>query len=273
MSVSITQLTTLVELWSRHSEPESYDVVRSVSLAQALETGPPSPPAVLALAYRLVQEVHNAVGWRLPENAAFSRCKSGLASVKHTCGLLIEEVCTQLASSEGKVALIGALGMSRSLFGYWDVLPAQGEVLVCLGDDRPDPRPSSPFSLRGVRRVGSGTLGDEALEQLRPAVINGYEVLVPSAELVSAGTNGQNLEPGDLESLVFCAAVYHAAQTDHWDRVLGLAEALGRGRAPVEAAMRLGITDWLGLSIGPITRLSVTLRDLLGRKPTALFSF
>jgi hypothetical protein len=30
--------------------------------------------------------------------------------------------------------------------------------------------------------------------------------------------------------------------------------------------MRLGITDWLGLSVGPITRLSVSFKGLFGAR-------
>jgi len=272
MPVTTTQLTTLVELWSRRSAPESYDIVRALNLAKELEAGSAVAPAVLSLAYRLVQDIHAAVGWQLPRSVGLPRCKSARASVRHTCSLLVEQVSSQLVSSDGEVALLGALGVSQSLFGCWDSLPAQGELLVRLDDDCVDHHPSSVFALRNVRWIGAGALPESARDHLRPAVLRDRTVFVPSPEMVAAQTDGSSPEPVDLEGLVFCAAAHQATHADRWGLVLDLAKELERGRTPVETAMKLGITDWLGLSIGPVARLSVTLRGFLGKTRTALFS-
>lgn len=264
MNATILHTTALYEIWQRRHEPESNDLIQVLRLAGILESDTKAPQALLGLAFRLAHDVHEAAGWAIPAGVHLARCFSAATSVRQTALMLLEEVRPHLRRVEGPVALLGALGASQALFGCWDMLPAQGEILVRLGDGQADPVPNAPLSQHGVRWTGAGHLGEDLQEWTTPATLVDRQVLVPKPELLVARANGLDEESPDLAAVVFCAAAYLTAGAGTWAQALELSRDLGRARAPVETAMRLGITDWLGLSVGPITRLSVNVRGLLG---------
>jgi hypothetical protein len=261
-----TDLATVLDVWHRRQEPESNDLVRAVRLAERFESDPESPQVLLALAYRLVSDVHEAAGWALSPQLKLSRGASAAASVRHSCTLLREKVASELRRVDGAVLLWGALGASQSLLGCWDALPAQGEVLVRLDQPDPNPFPGDPFGARGVRWAGTGELGEVLRQHARSTHLGDRQVLVPAPALYVALGNGVHPGGAEVAALVFCAAAKAVSEAGSWDAALGLAHSAGRGRAPVETAMLLGITDWLGLSVGPITRLSVAFSRLAGRR-------
>jgi len=263
VATAVSDLTTLVELWYRRQEPESYDHMAALNLASRLEADPEANPAVQGLAWRLAEEVHRAAGWSMPSTPKLPRCCSAAASVRHANTLLVEEVRSELRRENGRVVLLGALGASEALFHCWDALPGHGEVLVGL--DRGDAKalPASALDQHGVRWAGPGDLGESLARHSRPQTLGGLAVYVPAPELLVARAQGLARSGNDLTALVFTAAAYATTQAGRWEEALHLAKRLGHGRSPVETAMQLGITDWLGLSVGPITRLSVGFRSLL----------
>ena len=272
MAASITQLTTLVELWQRRHEPESHDLLRALRVAEELERDPATPQVLLALAQRLVLDVHEAAGWSVPGNLFLPRCTSASASLRQTYTLAADHVLREVRNVREPVILMGLLGASQSAFGCWDALPTQGEVLVRVGDRRADSYENIPLNQHGVRWAGAGEHGRLLDLHTRSVALGDRKVLVPNPELLVARAHGLPSNPNDVNCLVFCAAAYAAATAGHWDQALELAGELGHGRAPIEIAMRFGITDWLGLSVGPITRLSVTLRGLVKpHRSAALF--
>jgi hypothetical protein len=264
VTVIKASLTTLIEVWQRRHEPESYDLVRTVRIAQDLEADPGSLDVFLALAFRVVQSTHEAAGWETPRGLQLPQCSRAAASIRESCSRLGDSVAAELHGSAGDVVLMGALGASQSLFGCWDVLPAQGEVLVRLGDRTTKPSLTVPLAQNGVQWAGVGELGDVLESMTNATELAGQPVRVPRPELYLAHAHGVPSDPDELNALIFCAAAYAVKTTGQWDAALALSKELGNGRTPVEIAMRLGVTDWLGLSVGPITRLSVTFKNLLG---------
>jgi len=257
---------TAFEVWERRHEPESADLLRALRLAERLESDQDAPLALLSIAHRLVVDLHEAVGWRVPAGVRLSRCASVSASIRHGCSLLLERVRAELGRPDGTVILWGPLGASKALFGCWDALPAHGEVLVRVDDRDLDPLPSDPLGQHGVRWAGTGELGRVMAHRSVPTTIGERQVLVPSPGLYVALANPLRGDESGVAALVFCAAARAVATAGAWVETLELAHSLGRGRAPVETAMRLGITDWLGLSVGPVTRVSVALSRLVGRR-------
>ena len=209
---------TLLEVWDRRHEPESHDLLRAVRLAERLEADPEAPQALLALAHRLVVDVHEAVGWQTPNGVKLARCASAAASIRHGCTLLLDEVRAELGRADKPVVLWGPLGASWVLFGCWDALPAHGEVLV-----RPDGRdldllPSNPFGQHGVRWAGTGDLGDVMANRTEPATLADRDILVPHPSLYVALVNGLQGDGSEIAGLVFLAAARAVTRANGWTK-------------------------------------------------------
>jgi hypothetical protein len=270
VSIERRHVQTLVEVWSRRDEPETADLQRALHNAEALEADRTSPVHLRAFAWHLTLDTHRAVQWDLPAEVQLSGCRSAAASLAHANTALMQEIADQIREVSGRVLVLGALTAGRSVFGRWDLLPARGALLVPLGpaDTRLPPITDLPMG-PGVVWAAPGRWRG-LLERLSSvADLFGSEILMPAPELVAARVADRRLHPPDPETLLFCGAVLGAATAGSWHEVLRAAAVLGRGYAPVEAAVGLGLDRRLGLRIHPLQRMLLGLRRLLsGRKKT-----
>lgn len=262
-------LQTLVEVWARKDEPETADLRRALHIAQVLEDDPAGPTHLRAFAWNLVVETHRSVGWDLPSDAQLSSCRAAAASLSHASSLLISEIAEQVNGAAGPVLLLGALAAGRSVFGRWDLIPANGALLISLEPEETGlPGAADLPTTHGLHWAAPGSLREVYEEHAFPARLDGGQVLVPRPELVAARSPSQTLQPDDPETLVFYGAALAAVSAGNWDEVMSIARALGHGDAPLDLAANLGLDRRLGLDLGRVRRSLMTLRRLLHRSPS-----
>ena len=265
MRRTLERLKLLIELWSRREEPASHDLRQAVRIAERLDGDGSAPVAMKALAYRIVTELHTMAGWEVDESAALSACRSAATSVAQTSQLLLQEVETQLRGAPGPALILGVLGAGRRLFGRWDVLPATGSQLVQRFDFDGELPSGSQFPVhRGVRWTASDDHHSLLVAGAVDAELGRCRVQVPDPVVTAARAGTRVCDPREVEGIVFAAAAHAACEAGRWDEVLETARGLGHRNAPVECAVHLGIDRWLGLSVGPVTRLGIGLRRMVG---------
>jgi hypothetical protein len=185
--------------------------------------------------------------------------------VAHGCQLLLHEVVSEVRKAETPVMALGVLAASRSLFGRWDMLPARGALLIALEEDLDQITfVDVSATQHGVRWGHAGSLREPLRANCRGATLNGLLVHVPTPELIAARAATHNTGPADLATFLFCASSYAAVQRGAWDHTVTLARQIRRAGAPIDAALRFGLADWLGIEIPPLTRIRVKVRNLLG---------
>ena len=266
MPISIRLLQTMVEIWVRKDEPETADLQRVLHAAQVLENDPSSPTHLRAFDWHLAVETHRAVGWDLPTDISLASCRAAADSLSHSASLLMEEIAEQIRGVESPVLLLGAFAGVRSVFGRWDLLQANGAILVSLDlEDKRRPAGTDLSKIHGIRWAAPGRLRNLYEKHASPVALNGGQVLVPRPELVAARSNLRPLRPEDPETLLFCGAAFVASSSGRWPNVLRISKFLGRGYEPLEAAVQLGIEDRLGLEVSTAQRALLALRRLLRR--------
>jgi len=254
----------MVEIWARKDELETADLKRVLHAASALEDDPSSPTHLRAFAWHLVVETHRAAGWNLPSDVSLASCRAAASSLSHASSLLINDISEQVHGVEGPVLLLGALGASRSAFGRWDLLPADGAFLIAL-DNEDEPTSTTLPEAHGIHWAAPGQLRSIYGANSFPVALNGDQVLVPLPALVAARGASRALRPEDPEALLFCGAALEAASSDSWPEVMRIAKALGNGTAPIDLAVQLGIDTRLGLEVGKVRRSMLALHRLLRR--------
>jgi hypothetical protein len=265
MSVTIGVIQSLVELWHRRHEPEGPDMPRTLSIARSLEADSTAPPYLRSFVWYLVNDVHEAAGWPIPPDQAFPQCHGAAVSVSHGCQLVLNEVTSEVRKAETPVMALGVLAAGRSLFGRWDMLPGRGALLLPLDEDQDQITFTDALvTQQGVRWGHAGSLRKPLLSHSKGATLNTLPVHVPTSELIAARAAIQPTGPSDLETFLFCASAYASVQRGTWDRTVQLAEDIRRNGAPVNAALRLDLADWLGITVPPLTRIRVKVRTLLG---------
>ena len=255
----------MVEIWARKDEPRTADLQQALHIAEILETDPSSPTHLRAFASHLVVEVHRGAGWDLPAGASLASCHAAAASLSHSASLLTEEISEQIDGVASPVLLLGALAASRSLFGRWDLVPANGALMISLDPDdgrgRPDGTDMS--EVHSLRWAAPGRLRRIYETYARPVALDGARVLVPQPELIAARSTMRHLRPQDPQTLVFCGAALDAATRGRWREVSQIAKILGRRGMPTEIAFTLGIDQRLGLQISHTRRAVLTVRRFL----------
>jgi len=254
----------MVEIWDRKDELQTADLRRVLHAANNLEDDPSSPTHLRAFAWHLVVETHRAAGWNLPSDVSLASCRAAAASLSHSASLLINDISEQVHGVAGPVLLLGALGASRSIFGRWDLLPADGAFLIALDDE--DEAIATTFSeAHGIHWAAPGRLRSIYGANSIPVALNGDQVLVPLPVLVTARSYSRSLGPEDPEALLFCGAALAVANDDAWADVTRIAKVLGHRDSPIEVAVELGIDDRLGLEVGKARRSMIALRRLFHR--------
>ena len=254
----------MVEIWARKDELETADLKRVLHAAGTLEDDPSSPTHLRAFAWHLVVETHRAAGWDLPSDVSLASCRAAAASISHASSLLINDISEQVQGVAGPVLLLGALGASRSVFGRWDLLPADGAFLLAL-DDEDEATSTNLSEAHGIHWAPPGVLHSIYGANSFPVALNGDQVLAPLPVLVAARTASRALRPEDPEALLFCGAALEAASSDSWPEVMRIAKALGNGTAPIDLAVQFGIDTRLGLEVGRARRTMLALHRLLRR--------
>lgn len=263
MPISTRLLQTIVEIWARKDEPETADLRRVLHAADVLEGEPSSPTHLRAFAWRLVVETHRAAGWDLPSDVSLASCRAAADSMSHACSLLVSDVAAQIHGVASPVLLLGGLADSWSVFGRWDLVPADGVVLVALSQRDEDHLGSVELPVTsGVRWASPGTHRELFEECTVPAAFNGDQVLVARPELVAARVADRSLGPEDRSALVFSGAAHVVGD---WNEVSRIAKRIGRATAPTEAAVALGLDSYLGLKTGRLQRWLNPLRRILRR--------
>ena len=257
----------MVEIWARKDEPQTADLQRALHAAKVLEADPSSPTHLRAFAWHVVTETHYAVGWELPADVSFASCRAAAASLSHSASLLIDDIAEQVHDIASPVLLLGALAASRSVFGRWDIVPANGALLISLDLEEEQGRPDGANlpEVHSLRWAAPGKLRGIYEQHASPAALNGAKVLVPHPELVAARTTFRHLRPDDPETLLFCGAALASAAAGHWKHVIRIARTLGHTTVPLEIAISLGIEDRLDLEISRTRRLSLAVRRFLRR--------
>jgi len=256
----------MVEIWARKDEPETADLQRVLHAAQVLENDPSSPTHLRAFAWHLAVETHRVVGWDLPKDANLASCRAAAASLSHSASLLIEEIAEQVHGITSPALLLGAFAGCRSVFGRWDLLPANGALLISLDfEEKSRPAGTDLSEIHGIRWAAPGRLRNLYEKHASPVALNGSQVLIPRPELVAARSNLRPLRPEDPETLLFCGAAFAASSSGRWPNVLRISKFLGRGYAPLETAVQLGIEERLGIEVSTTQRALLALRRLFRR--------
>jgi hypothetical protein len=266
MAVSLGLVKSLIELWSRRSEPEGPDVPRALSIARSLDTNDDAPAYIKGFAWHLTKAVHEAAGWDIPDNENLSRCHAAAASLEHASALLMSDISAEVAKSDDLVLVLGVAAASRSLFGRWDLLPANGALLVSLvpPEDEITHVDALPVH-RGVRWGSAGSKLAMLDRHSTTVQMNGMTVRVPNSELIAGRTTGKTGEPGDLETFLFSAAAYDATNSGSWKYTRRIAKRLDHETSPRKAVLNLGLADWLGIEVPPLTKVRIKVRTLLRR--------
>ena len=252
MPISTRLLLTMVEIWARKEEPETADLRRVLHAAKVLDEDPSSPTHLRAFAWRLVVETHRAAGWSLPADVSLASCRAAGDSLSHACTLLITTVAEEIQGVDGRVLLLGGLADSRSVFGRWDLVPAEGVVLVALDGESNGHLASADLPpTRGIRWASPEQCRELVDEPARPATLNGLEVLVPRPEMVAARIAGRTPDPEDAAALVFCGAAFAA---EDWDDAIRIAKTLRRSSDLSATAVALGLEKYLGMESGGVRR-------------------
>ncbi len=264
MAVTIGFLQALVELWHRRHEPAGPDVPRALSIARSLEADATAPPFLKSFVWYLVNHVHDAAGWSIPPNEAFPQCHAAAISVAHGCELMLYEVTSEVRKAQAPVMALGVLAAGRSLFGRWDMLPARGALLLPLDTDLDESTFVDAFTSQlGVRWGHAGSLRKPLLANSKGSALNTLPVHVPTPELIAARAAAKPTGPEDLETFLFCAAAYATVRRGTWNHTVELARQIRRDGAPLDAAIRLGLTDWLGIDVPPLARIRIKVRNIL----------
>jgi hypothetical protein len=261
----------MVEIWARKDKPQTADLQRALHAAKVLENDPSSPIHLRAFAWRLAVETHRAVEWDIPADVNLASCRAAAASLSHSASLLIHEISKQVRGIESPVLLLGALAASRSVFGRWDMVPANGALLVSLDLEEEQGRADGADlpEVHSLLWAAPGKLREVYEQNASPVALDSVNVLVPHPELVAARGNFQRLRPEDFETLLFCGAALASVAAGRWTQVLRIAKILGHPATPLEIAVSLGIDERLGLEISRPRRLSLAVRRFLRRPPTS----
>jgi hypothetical protein len=253
-------LLEILDLWPRCLASDAEAGERAHQLAHLIGSDRATTVTLRSLAWHLVLVSHRSAGLEAPSGALLAPCASAAASAGHASQLVLDELLGQLPAREGRVLLLGPLAASRVLLGRWDVLPAQGAVLVAL--DRPSPAPSAATvaTASGVRWAAPGPVGELAAASAHTDRVGAREVVLPSPELLAVLSARQALSAHELDTVVFCAAARATVAAGAWERALELAAALGTAETPTDAASRLGVDAWLGLKVPMLSRLSSVVR-------------
>ncbi len=260
----------MVEIWARKDEPQTADLQRALHAAEVFENDPSSPIHLRAFAWHLAVETHRAVEWDLPTNLNLASCRAAAASLSHSASLLIDEIAEQVHDIASPVLLLGALAAGRSVFGRWDMMPANGALLVSLDLEEEDGRPDGADlpEVHSLRWAAPGKLREVYEKYASPVALNGAKVLVPRPELVAARSTILHVHPEAPVTMLFCGAALASAAAGRWGHVIRIAKILGHPTTPLEIALSLGIEQHLGLEVGRTRRLSLAMRRFL-RRPTA----
>ncbi|MFV2068391.1 MAG: hypothetical protein ACC645_15585 [Pirellulales bacterium] len=266
MSIESRHLHALVEVWARKDEPETADLQLALHLAKAFEKRTGTPTHLRAFAWHLVTDTHRAVDWELPSDVSLASCRAAAASLSHASSLLISDIAEKVHGDGGPIMVLGALAASRSIFGRWDLIPAEGALLVSLEPDETGLQSAASYpASRGIRWAAPGRLRDVYVEHSTTTTLNGGQVLIPSPELVAGRSARRTLKPEEPEALLFCGAALAAASSRSWPEVVQLANALGNGNVPPDLAVHLGLDHRLGFGVGHMRRSYLAIRRLLHR--------
>lgn len=259
MAPPIRAITGLAELWGRISDPEAQDLLRSLRLARLLEANLDTPPALLGLAWRLVEAEHEAAGWEVQPGTPLHRCEEAATAARRRWPPMRDTILTEVRADPAEVVVIGAPAASRILFRGWDVLPPDGLELVLLATAGTARQVEGPDG-RQVRVRPAGELFNLFEANSGSADLEGSPVRLPTVPLLGALAAGGIGSPTGIDAVVFAAAAARAVDEHLWDTVEQLAELFGAEHAPRRAAARLGLTDRLGLEATGVARLKRTLR-------------
>jgi hypothetical protein len=266
MAVNLGLLQSLIEMWGRRSEPEDSDLPRAIDLTKSIETDEAVPPFIKGFAFRTTKALHEAAGKELPENKHFVNCEMAAESVaKNTAGLLGDIAC-EVVTSDNLVLVLGMTSVSKSLFGEWDLLPADGAQLISLVP--PEQEVTHVEAIPAHRGVHWGSAGSklEMLDRHSTTVqVNGITIRIPNTELIAARTTSPQNIFTDLDTFVFCAAAWNASRTGTWKYARRIARKLGHEDSPRNAVIKLGLAEWLGIEVPPLTKVRIKVKTLFRR--------
>ncbi len=267
MAASIGTIQTTIELWHRRHAPEGPDVSRALHIARLFEEDSATPTFLRGIAWHLVREIHDAAGWDIPGNVNLSQCRGAAASLEHATALLHGDIATEVAKSGVPVVVLSPSSAGRAVFGRWDLVSAEGALLVPMVDPTEEDTYFEALpGHRGVRWGSAGSLFGLLEQKTGEVEMSGRTVRIPTPDFVAARTSDCSQDPSDVETVLFCGAAYAANKDGTWNDTPAMARRLDRKKSPYDTALELGITKWLGLPVSPLsglrTRVSRLFRSL-----------
>jgi len=266
MAISTDLIQSLIELWSRRSEPEDSDVSHSLSITRSLESDDEAPAFIKGFSWNLTTSLNEATGRETPESEDLSRCRDAAESIAQSCAVLLHDIASEVVKSDDLVLVLGVAAASRSLFGRWDLLPAQGALLICLVPPELESTHIDALPIESGVIWGSAGTKLEMLDRHSTTVqMNNITVRVPNAELIAGRTTGRMTDSADLEKFLFSAAAYQATSSGTWKHTRKIAKRLGHSDTPRQAVFKHGMGDWLGVDDPPLTKVRIKVTNLFRR--------
>lgn len=236
----------------------------ALHIARRLEQDHDTPIHLRGLGWRLVEAVHEALGWHIPDDEKLVRCRGAATSLRHSAAILLHDLTTELRNISGPVLLLGPTAASRSLFGRWSILPARGALLIPLdARDLDQPSATSMHASRGIRWATAGNLRDLYLQHSVESTLGGLPVRLPAPPLAAARYAKHAGDLNDPATLAFLAAARQVGRQDAWPAVREICRPLVCDKQPLAVGMALGLEGWLGLEVSTTDRLMLAARRLL----------
>ena len=250
MPLADTIYTEIVTLWRRRRAPLTQDPRDAAALLNGLLAEPAAPDALIGMAWNLLVEIFDSLGWPQYHEVGLSRAFDIAATIADASRSAVDELSTHLGND---ALVLGDPASARSLFGRPDLVPPDGL--------RPAASPDLPpgCHLDGDRL----DLGGGRRLRLKPATAGSTRILLPPAGLIALDTAPRALRRDPVGSLLFAAAAWECGSAGTWGDALHLASSAGRRHELGRALAALGLEN--AVLDRPASRPGL-LERLLGRQ-------
>jgi hypothetical protein len=257
----------LVSLWAHRKEPSGHVPRRAMHLAEKAALDSAVPTAIRSIAWTVVEDVYQTLGWELPSSPGLGVCHSAAVSATQAAHMLLNQVRSVLATIAGRPMILGELGLASAMLGRWDVIPPRGAVVVNIDDDDSPLSATNLIPTSGVHLAHAGRLTPALAENAVASDISGTPVSLPSAGLVISYSARSAADGDPAAGLLFSIAARHCTHEDLWDHALDAIRITGQGRHLTAAARRWGVTLPRSAPRSPLDTLGTIVSGLKKRIP------
>ncbi len=228
-------------LWTQKKKPSGRTPRRAMHLAEKVGLDPNAPAVLRSMAWVIVADVYETLGWELPSSPGLGVCHGAAVSSTHAAHILLNETRSVLTTLGGRLMILGELGLAGATFGRWDVVSPRGAVLVNL-DENESPLSATNLSPAGGVHIARGgrlasVLATHAIEHQ----LSGAPAFLPTTELVLV-YSARSAAQGDVTAgLVFSIAARRCTHEHRWHEAFKLIRMAGKRRPLVAAARRWNV--------------------------------